>query len=106
MEVAKKAKNKTAFRDRRRQTGLPDFFLVKNIKTGKNIPKDHKICIPNGHKIFSIAVKWSKIIPRFSIARPDPSKFTQNWYFWFENQPSGNPGDKALTITKKISLFL
>jgi hypothetical protein len=21
----------------------------------------------------------------------DPPKFTQNWEFWFENKPSGNP---------------
>jgi hypothetical protein len=24
----------------------------------------------------------------------DPPKFTQNWDFWFENKPSGNPAPK------------
>jgi hypothetical protein len=32
---------------------------------------------------------WSKNITTLSI--PRPSKFYQNWNFWFENKPSGNP---------------
>jgi hypothetical protein len=30
-----------------------------------------------------------KHVPTSSIARP--SKSYPNWYFWFENTPSGNP---------------
>jgi hypothetical protein len=36
--------------------------------------------------------KYSKLslnITTFSI--PRPPKFYPNWYFWFENKPSGNP---------------
>jgi hypothetical protein len=33
------------------------FFLVQDTKTGKNIPNDHKIYLPNAHKIFPMAVK-------------------------------------------------
>jgi hypothetical protein len=36
--------------------------------------------------------KWSYNITTFSI--PRPSKFYQNWDFWFENKPSGNPAPK------------
>jgi hypothetical protein len=31
------------------QTGLPDFFLAQTYQIGKNMPNDHKLCIPNGH---------------------------------------------------------
>jgi hypothetical protein len=61
---------------------------------GPNIPKQETyIClmttnytkrpyiIPNGRKIY---------VPTFSILRP--SKIYPDWYFWFENTPSGNPG--------------
>jgi hypothetical protein len=44
------------------------FFLVQHTKTGENIPNNHKISTS-------------------SIARP--SKIYPNWYFWFENKPSG-----------------
>jgi hypothetical protein len=46
--------------------------LVQNTKKGENMPHDHKI-----YQDFSLQ---------------DPPKFTQNWDFWFENKPSGNPG--------------
>jgi hypothetical protein len=32
-------------------------------------------------------------MPRFSIARP--SKIYPNWDVWFENKPSGNPGQNS-----------
>jgi hypothetical protein len=74
-----------------RTAGLPDF-------SWHNIPKRGKIylittTLPNGHKILQMAVKypeWPWNIPAFSIIRP--SKIYPNWYFWFENKPSGNPG--------------
>jgi hypothetical protein len=30
----------------------------------------------------------------------DPPKFTQNWDFWFENKPSGNPGSDGTIFLK------
>jgi hypothetical protein len=33
------------------------FFMAQCTQTGKNIPNDHKICIPNGNKIYQITVK-------------------------------------------------
>jgi hypothetical protein len=27
----------------------------------------------------------------------DPTKFSSNWDFWFENKPSGNPATKLQT---------
>jgi hypothetical protein len=50
-------------------------------KWPQNFPNDHKICIPT----FSI-VGLTKTYP--------------NWYFWFENIPSGNPA--LLLIECKI----
>jgi hypothetical protein len=37
--------------------------------------------------------EWSYNITTSSI--PRPSKLYPNWDFWFENKPSGNPGEKA-----------
>jgi hypothetical protein len=50
-----------------------------------HIPNVSKIGIPNEHKIH---------MSTFSNLRP--SKFFPNWDFWFENKPSGNPGDDQL----------
>jgi hypothetical protein len=65
------------------------FFIVYDTKTGnwaQNVPK--------GHKISQMAVNYSKWphvnIQTFSNLRA--SKIYPNWYFWFENKPSGNPG--------------
>jgi hypothetical protein len=52
------------------------IFLVLHTKMGNSIP--------NNHKIYQMAKKLTS-----SIARP--SKIYQNWNFWFENMPSGNP---------------
>jgi hypothetical protein len=67
------------------EAGLPDFCR-------HNIPKRGKIyqitTLPNGHKIYPITLKYTSL----SILRP--SKIYQNWDFWFENKPSGNPALK------------
>jgi hypothetical protein len=65
------------------------FVLVKNTKTGKNIP--------NYHKIYQMLIKHPnmKMLGCFiNIARP--SKIYPNCYFWSENVPSGNPDRSAL----------
>jgi hypothetical protein len=38
---------------------LPDFFGT-NIRNWENIPNDHKLPIPNGHKLFQMVIKYSK----------------------------------------------
>jgi hypothetical protein len=61
------------------------------IKTRENIP--------NGTKLFQMAGKlteWSLNLPTTYIARP--YKVYPNWYFWFENIPSGNPGVHSKAI--------
>jgi hypothetical protein len=68
------------------------FFFGAAYQNMKNIPNNCKlyqmanIYIPNGRKIHQMALKYTT----FSIARP--SKIYPNWDFWFENMPSGNPG--------------
>jgi hypothetical protein len=73
--------------------GLPDFPWYKIPKCGKLYQMAIK-CFPwtlnrpNDHEIGR---------PRVSIA--NPSKIYQNWDFWFESKPSGNPAlcsDKSL----------
>jgi hypothetical protein len=44
--------------------------------------------IPNGRKMDQMGI----YVPTSSIAKT--SKIYPNWYFWFENKPSGNPGSK------------
>jgi hypothetical protein len=44
--------------------------------------------ISNGRKIDQTVIKYNL---RFSIARP--SEIYPNWDFWYENKPSGNPGN-------------
>jgi hypothetical protein len=41
--------------------------------------------IPQSHKIFQIAIKYIN-----TLTTQGPQKFTQ-FFFWFENKPSGNP---------------
>jgi hypothetical protein len=52
--------------------------------------------IPNGHKIFQIY----KHLPF-----KGPPKFTQIWYFWFENKPSGRNLKKYFWAKTVIFLF-
>jgi hypothetical protein len=62
------------------------FFLTQFTKMVKNMPNGHKIYLHNGRKTFDM----SKIHKHSPLQ--GPPKFTQNWDFWFENIPSGNPG--------------
>jgi hypothetical protein len=39
--------------------------------------------LPDGHKLDQMAIKYTNIFHRNTL---------QNCYFWFENEPSGNPG--------------
>jgi hypothetical protein len=76
------------------------FFLVHDTKTGKkdqmstkctewsqNIPNPWNI--PNGPKIYQQFPIWG------------PENFSQNWDFWFENKPSGNPGLHVVVVVFK-----
>jgi hypothetical protein len=36
------------------------FFMLKHTKTGENIPNNQKIPIPNGHKVYQKAAKYTK----------------------------------------------
>jgi hypothetical protein len=70
------------------------IFLGTTYQNRENIPKQPQN-IPNGHKIYAIAVKYVDQVDIeftniFFIARQ--SKISPNWDFWFENIPSGNPG--------------
>jgi hypothetical protein len=73
------------------------IFLGPNIPTRKKYTKLPQT-IRKGHKLYQMAVnysKWSKTITNLCI--PRPSKFYQNWDFWFENKPSGNPVTQSST---------
>jgi hypothetical protein len=80
------------------------FFLVKQTKTGENLP--------NNHKIYPTAIKCTKlqqIIPTFPL--PRTSKICPNWDFWYEKIPSGNTGrhsghENEFSITARITLPL
>jgi uncharacterized protein (DUF2249 family) len=83
--------------------GLPDFSW-HNIPNGEEI---YQIAtkLPNGHKIYQMSRVYSKCpqnISNFSI--PRPSNIYPNWYFWFENLPSGNP-DWVLDEKKTKNAF-
>jgi hypothetical protein len=41
-------------------TSVARFFLAQSTKTGKNLPNERKIYIPNGHEALKIVVKYSK----------------------------------------------
>jgi hypothetical protein len=53
--------------------------------------------LPNGHEIYKLAALHMIQMAIKLIYRPFPiqglPKFTQNWEFWFETIPSGNPAD-------------
>jgi hypothetical protein len=84
-------------------TALPDFsryntrgkiyqITIKYTKWPQNTYTKWPQNRPNGCKIDQMAVKWIKWtinIPSSSIV--SPSKICPNYYFWFENIPSGNP---------------
>jgi hypothetical protein len=71
------------------------FFLLNITQTGKNVPNEHKIFVPNGHKISQMSVKYAKWPYNIStFSNLGPSKIYPNWDFWFEKKTSGNPGEK------------
>jgi hypothetical protein len=73
------------------KTGKTYQITLKYTKTPYNIP--------DGHKIDQMANN----IPTSSITAH--SKIYPNRYFWFENEPSGNPGaDKKSAVTFRSSL--
>jgi hypothetical protein len=80
--------------DEAEEPGLPDFLgsiYQKVTIYPQNIPKCHKI-----YQMAGKLTKWPyKIvkIPESSNARP--FKIYPNWYFWFENKPSGNPAEDS-----------
>jgi hypothetical protein len=45
--------------------------------------------VPKGHKTHQMAIN----IP--AVSNLMPSKAFPNWYFWYANKPSGNPGTDA-----------
>jgi hypothetical protein len=73
---------------------LPDFFdtIYQNGEIYTKLPLNYPLAIkiPNGSKMFQMN---KKNVPTFSI--PKPNKTYPNWDFWFENKPSGNPGDEV-----------
>jgi hypothetical protein len=57
--------------------------------------------IPNGHKIFQMAMKYIK---NFNLRS---SKIDPKWDFWFKNKQSGNPGlQSALLANRQWPHFL
>jgi hypothetical protein len=75
--------------------GLPDFSRC-------NIPKCEKI--PNDHKIYQMAIKYTKWLSNTKNVLKFTHNFilqglkiNQNWDFWYENMPSGNPGAHLIT---------
>jgi hypothetical protein len=88
-------------------SGLPDFSSYMIPKPEKMYQMNSKCTyqmvfkypkssydIPSGHKIYKRFPIWG------------PPKFTQNWDFWVENKPSGNPvfdEEKRLIQKKNIS---
>jgi hypothetical protein len=48
--------------------------------------------IPNSNEIYQNGNKVPNDPEIYQIFMPSPSKIYQNWPFWFENKPSGNPG--------------
>jgi hypothetical protein len=47
--------------------------------------------LPNGHKVYQMAVKYSKLVNVLTYSSLWPSRNYPNWNFWFKNIPSGNP---------------
>jgi hypothetical protein len=41
-----------------RRNRVARFFLVQHTKMGKLYQNDHNICIPNGHNVYEMSVKY------------------------------------------------
>jgi hypothetical protein len=78
------------------------FFLVQTYQNGKNISNDHKLHIPNGHKLYQMAIKYSK----WSLPFKGSPKFTQICHFWCENKPSGNLGRRDEQQDRRINRLI
>jgi hypothetical protein len=73
-------------------TRVARFFLVKHTKTGKYIYTKFPHTLPNGHKIYLIAVKYIIwLYNKQNLPLQDPPKFTQIGKFGSKITPSGNP---------------
>jgi hypothetical protein len=57
--------------------------------------------LPLNYQMTIKCTKQLKNIPTLSI--PRPSKIYPNWYFWFENMPSGNPA--PLRNEQQVAFF-
>jgi hypothetical protein len=49
--------------------------------------------IPNYRKIFQMTITYTSIFH---------SKIYANWYFWFENKSSGNPGSEPPLVWTRL----
>jgi hypothetical protein len=72
---------------------LPDFSwykipkLEKYAKLPRTIPNVDKICITKDRKMDQASIKYTIIFHCTTL------QIYPNLAFWFENKPSGNPGD-------------
>jgi hypothetical protein len=75
--------------------------LLKHTKTGKSIQQN----ITNDHKIYEMAIKYSKRKFQHFPLYVRPSKINRNWDFWCKNRPSSNTGQQQdfLRLTKNTS---
>jgi hypothetical protein len=55
---------------------------------------------PNIHKIFQMALKY------INIFQSEAHQIFPNWDFWFENEPSGNPGVHPTFAKISLGAFL
>jgi hypothetical protein len=78
--------------------GLPDFPLVQYTKTGKM----HQTTTKYLYKMVIPYIKYNKIyrtpVKHIKNSNLRPSKIYQNWNFWYENVPSGNPAKSLKSV--------
>jgi hypothetical protein len=73
-------------------------LLAQAFQIGKNITNDHKL--------YQTAIKCTKWPKNFPNGHENKAlkKFTQICDFWFENKPSGNPGQVLSTHLRRMHL--
>jgi hypothetical protein len=84
-------------------TRFARFFLVQQTKMGKSIPKwtqKYQMAIKYVYQNDNKNTKWPWNTRKFSI--PRPSTMYQNWHFWHDNIPSGNPVYDSLCVNSLI----